>query len=122
MRFEFATVTKIIFGQGALKDLVNVVASYGRRAFVVTGSKPERAAPLVDLLNVQKVSYHHFASGGEPSVDDVRGGTSQAQGTECDFVIAFGGGAVLDTGKAIAALLTNPGDPLDYLEVIGAGK
>jgi alcohol dehydrogenase class IV len=37
-------------------------------------------------------------------------------------VIAFGGGSVIDTGKAVAALLANPGDPLDYLEVIGAGK
>src|ERR1035438_7807126 len=39
-----------------------------------------------------------------------------------DFVIAFGGGSALDAGKALAALLTNPGDPLDYLEVIGLGR
>ena len=38
------------------------------------------------------------------------------------MVIAFGGGSALDTGKAIAALLTNGGNPLDYLEVIGKGK
>ena len=42
--------------------------------------------------------------------------------THHDLVIAFGGGSVLDMGKAIAALLTNPGDPLDYLEVVGKGK
>jgi alcohol dehydrogenase class IV len=34
-------------------------------------------------------------------------------------VVAIGGGSAIDTGKALAALLANPGDPLDYLEVIG---
>jgi alcohol dehydrogenase class IV len=37
-------------------------------------------------------------------------------------VIAIGGGSVIDGGKAIAALATNPGDALDYLEVIGKGQ
>ena len=38
------------------------------------------------------------------------------------MVIAIGGGSVIDTGKALAALLCNAGDPLDYLEVIGRGQ
>jgi alcohol dehydrogenase class IV len=37
-------------------------------------------------------------------------------------VISFGGGSAIDAGKAVAALLANPGDPLDYLEVIGRGQ
>jgi len=51
-----------------------------------------------------------------------RTGTQRARDERCDFVIGFGGGSVIDTGKAIAALLTNGGDPLDYAEVIGKGQ
>jgi alcohol dehydrogenase class IV len=122
MRFEFSTATKIIFGAGTLKELEKLLPQYGTHAFVVTGSKPERAAPLLSLLDAGKIVYATFPTDGEPSVEDARRGVAQARDAGSDFVIAFGGGSVIDTGKAIAALLTNPGDPLDYLEVIGAGK
>ena len=59
---------------------------------------------------------------GEPTIDLVRLGTAAARGAGCDVIIGIGGGSVIDAGKAIAALLTNPGDPLDYLEVIGRGQ
>lgn len=39
-----------------------------------------------------------------------------------DCVVGFGGGSALDLGKAVAALVANGGEPLDYLEVVGAGK
>ena len=55
-------------------------------------------------------------------MDLVYQGTALARQAGCDMVIGFGGGSALDCGKAIAALLTNPGDLLDYLEVIGGGK
>ncbi|MEO8608126.1 MAG: iron-containing alcohol dehydrogenase [Chloroflexota bacterium] len=122
MRFEFSTATKIIFGAGTLKELEKLLPQYGTRAFVVSGSKPERAAPLLSLLDSNQIRYSIFPAGGEPSIDDARRGLAQARASDSDFVIAFGGGSVIDTGKAVAALLTNPGDPLDYLEVIGAGK
>ena len=49
-------------------------------------------------------------------------GVQAAREANSDFIIGFGGGSALDTGKAVAALLTNPGDPLDYLEVVGRGQ
>ena len=52
----------------------------------------------------------------------MRAGGERAREAGCDLVIGLGGGSVLDTGKAIGALLTNTGDPLDYLEVIGKGQ
>jgi alcohol dehydrogenase class IV len=59
---------------------------------------------------------------GEPTVDLVAQGLQQARGEQCDVVVAIGGGSVIDTGKAIAALLTNPGELRDYLEVVGRGN
>ena len=59
---------------------------------------------------------------GEPKIVDAQAGTECARQNECDLVIALGGGSTIDAGKAIAALCTNPGDPLDYLEVIGNGQ
>ena len=49
-------------------------------------------------------------------------GAKQAIAVGCEVVISFGGGSVIDAGKAIAALMTNGGEPLDYLEMIGQGK
>jgi alcohol dehydrogenase class IV len=49
-------------------------------------------------------------------------GARFARGEACELVVAIGGGSALDAGKALAALLTNTGDPLDYLEVVGRGQ
>jgi alcohol dehydrogenase class IV len=63
-----------------------------------------------------------FAVAGEPTVDLARAGVAAARDAGCDLVVAFGGGSALDAAKAIATLLGNDGDPLDYLEVVGRGQ
>ncbi len=122
MNFEFATATRIIFGAGQLKQVGSLAAGMGRRALVVTGRTTERARPLFDLLAAHNLSTATFTVAGEPTIEVAQQGTQRAREEKCDLVIGFGGGSVLDTGKAIAALLTNEGEPLDYLEVIGRGK
>ena len=120
--FEFATATRIIFGPGTLRQVGPIAAEMGRRALVVTGQTVARAEPLLDQLSAQGIKTVTYSVTGEPTVEAVRAGTRRAEEAGCDLVIGFGGGSTVDTGKAIAALLTNGGDPLDYLEVIGQGQ
>jgi len=69
-----------------------------------------------------EVATHVASVSGEPSVQDVLGLIDVARTAGVEFVIGVGGGSVIDAAKAAAALLANPGDPLDFLEVIGRGK
>ncbi len=122
MRFEFATATRIIFGPGTLGEVGPLAAEMGSRALVVTGRTTARAKPLLGELAAQGIDIVTYSVTDEPTVGVARLGTQRAQEADCDLVVGFGGGSALDTGKAIAALLTNGGDPLDYLEVIGGGQ
>jgi len=122
MHFEFATATRIIFGAGKVQEAVPIAATLGRRAFIVTGSTPAKADWLVEELREDAVDCTVFPVSVEPTISRVAEGVETAKGAQCELVIAFGGGSVLDAGKAISALMTNPGDPRDYLEVIGGGK
>ena len=122
MRFEFATAARIVFGSGSVSEVARAAASFGKRALVVTGASASRAAPLIQGLGQAGVTSVPFAVTGEPTLELIRGGAASAREERCDVVVAVGGGSALDTGKALAALLTNPGDPLDYLEVIGRGQ
>jgi alcohol dehydrogenase class IV len=122
MRFEFATATRIIFGAGTLGEIAPLAKALGRQALVVTGRTAERAARLLELLAGQEIATVLFTVAGEPTTELTRLGVERARDSGCDLVVGFGGGSVLDTGKAIAALLTNGGDPLAYLEVVGRGQ
>src|SRR5579862_7669330 len=114
MRFEFATATRIVFGPGTVREVPAAAREMGQRALLAG----RRSADLAKA-GLEGVP---FAVHGEPSVELVRQGAALARAEACDLVIAIGGGSIIDTGKAIAALLANDGDPLDYLEVVGKGK
>ncbi|MEM7033326.1 MAG: iron-containing alcohol dehydrogenase [Chloroflexota bacterium] len=120
--FEFATASQIIFGSNKLADVGSIVSPLGQRAFIVIGASTLRAQPLFDYLKAENISYTTFNVVGEPTIETARLGLRQARQFQTDIVIGLGGGAVIDTGKAIASLLTNQGDILDYLEVVGQGQ
>jgi alcohol dehydrogenase class IV len=122
VRFEFATATRIVFGPGALAELGEAAAGMGRRTLLVTGRSPERAEVARERLEAAGVTSVAFSVPGEPAVGHVQRGTDLARAEGAEIVVACGGGSAIDAGKAIAALLGNGGDPLDYLEVVGRGR
>jgi alcohol dehydrogenase class IV len=117
--FDFATAGRVMVGPGRAAELPGVVAGLGSRVLVCTGASPERD---VGLLNDLGVPTAVFQVAAEPTVDLVRAGLAAAREHGADVVAAIGGGSVIDAGKAVAMLLGNGGDPLDYLEVVGSGR
>jgi alcohol dehydrogenase class IV len=121
-RFEFMTAGRILFGNGVLRELPSLAKPFGARALVVTGSDARRAAPVFALLESASIAYEVFSVSGEPTVQTACDGAAKARACAAQLVIGIGGGGALDAAKAIAALATNEGDPLDYLEVIGKAQ
>lgn len=112
MNFDFATATRILFGAGQRREIPAAARTMGSRALLVTG----RVSRLPDVEGVR------FVVEGEPTAELAASGVAAARQAGCDMVIACGGGSAIDAGKAIAGLLTNPGDILDYLEVVGRAQ
>ena len=119
MRFEFVTAGRILAGPGRAADLPAVLAGLGTRVLVCTGADPTRHNALIGDLGLPAAL---FPVAGEPTIDLARAAAGAARQHGADMIAAIGGGSVIDTAKAVAMLLGNGGDPLDYLEVIGAGR
>jgi alcohol dehydrogenase class IV len=120
MQFEFATSNRIVFGPGTVLQGPGFAESLGQRAILITDSR-ERSAPLLKGFSAQGVHVEVFLIENEPDIISVTLATRIATESDCHFVVGFGGGSTLDTGKTVAALMTNSGDLLDFLEVIGGG-
>jgi alcohol dehydrogenase class IV len=112
--FDFATAGQIVFGQGKRREAIESARRLGSKTLLVTGAHPERAA----WFGAAETMTVH----GEPTIEDARIGAAQARTTGCDVVVAIGGGSAIDLAKAVAALAANPGDVLDYLEVVGRAQ
>ncbi|MBF0229208.1 MAG: iron-containing alcohol dehydrogenase [Desulfamplus sp.] len=144
MNFSFFSPVEIIFGQGVSKNIVDYIPSlYSKsrnisdsgfaskfevkikskidKALVITGKNKGRAGEVINSLKRSAISCELFAQPSEPSIDDIINGVELARKSEVDFVVAIGGGSVIDAGKAIAALTTNTDNIMKYLEVIGDG-
>ena len=126
MNFDFNNPTKILFGSGKLNEL-GIQPLPGKKALLLmSGGKSAKVSGAYDrtLEQLRKagVEVTEFAKVMEnPVKETVMEGAAFAKENGCDFIVALGGGAVLDSAVAVAAMATNPGDLWDYVNG-GTGK
>lgn len=126
MNFNLYTPTKLIFGSGKLSEL-GAQKLPGKKALLLTSNGKsakvsgslDRTLEQLKLGGADAVIFNRIHE--NPSKDVVMEGAAFAREHDCDFIVALGGGAVLDSSVAVAAMATNPGDLWDYV-VGGSGK
>jgi alcohol dehydrogenase class IV len=119
MQFEFATASRIIFGPGKLNAIPTLLEEFGRRILVFNGSPKDILNRLSELLDNQQLEYQIIKVKSEPTIESIQENLDAARQFSPHALIGIGGGSTLDTAKAVSGFLTNPGNVIDYLEVIG---
>ena len=124
--FNFYNPTRIIFGSGKLNELSEQELPGKKAMLLISGGKSTKLNGSLDKVKAQLdkagVNYAVFDKIMENPVKEViMEGAAFARENGCDFILALGGGAVLDSSKAIAAMATNDGDLWDYVNG-GTGK
>ena len=135
--FEFTTASRTVFEIDAFETrAVKLITDLAKQEnatidsdahpgiLIVCGESERFSAPLKKKLkeeaNVESVVFH--CPKGEPTVQSAIDCTKLASENMCELVVAVGGGTAVDTGKCVAAMLTNGGaerDIYDFLEVVG---
>jgi alcohol dehydrogenase class IV len=123
VRFDLNLPGDIRFGAGRVSEVPGALADLGaNRVLVITGRTTSRADGIRAALNAADMSSMVLGVATEPSIERVRAAVDLALETGCDAVLGFGGGSALDVAKAVAVLARSGTDPMDHLEVIGAGR
>ncbi|MCA0270803.1 MAG: iron-containing alcohol dehydrogenase [Proteobacteria bacterium] len=119
--FSFMTASEILFGRGQAAQTAGRIAAFGRRVLLVHGATPARAEWLRRAIAGTGAEVSGFAVPHEPDMALIEVGLAHARALRAEVVVALGGGAVIDAGKAIAALVPATRPMIDHLEVVGQG-
>lgn len=116
--FTITSPGRIIFGRGEAAKAPALIRAFGPRGLLVHGADAARAAWLNQALGPETLA---IPCAGEPTLTDLEAALTIARPHRPDWVASLGGGAALDLGKALAALIPAPGGPMEHLEVVGRG-
>ena len=120
--FEFVSPTHFVFGRGAEKQVGAKLAERGaRRVLLHYGGQSAIASGLIDRVkaSLDAAGVEHAELGGvrpNPEIGLVRKGVALCKEQDVDWVLAVGGGSVIDSAKAIAVGAHYEGDVWDFFE------
>ncbi len=121
--FSLSRLPRVVFGEGSIARLPDLVSHYGSRVLIVTGARAFRDGPhwppLVAGLGRRGLHWEVIQIAGEPSPQLVDDAVAHHRAGQWQVVLGIGGGSVLDAAKAIAGLLIPGNSVLDHLEGVG---
>ncbi|MFV2055330.1 MAG: iron-containing alcohol dehydrogenase [Thiohalomonadales bacterium] len=124
--FSVARIPRVIYGNGCVNQVCDIVQNYGKNILLVTGTQSFFGTikwdRLCQSLHSANISYSHFTVDGEPSPRFIDDCVKAYFGSDFNAVVGIGGGSTLDAAKAIAGLLTVGDSVMDYLEGVGPEK
>ncbi|MBS1369237.1 MAG: iron-containing alcohol dehydrogenase [Lentisphaeria bacterium] len=123
LSFTFAVPAVILLGAGKPGELSAQAMPGKHKLIVISNGESTRARGYPDRLEEQldRAGVSHVVFGGvqaNPAKDNVQAGTKTAREHGCDFIVALGGGSVIDASKAIAAMAVNDGDLWDFIRTL----
>ena len=124
--FGLKCPSKIIFGFGELSRLQQLAEEYGSSPLLMTGRRTlQRDSQVRKLLSCLTKKFPHIVTttiGNEPTPADIDTIISEQRRGKIDLIIAIGGGSVIDSGKAVAAMFREDGSVAEYMEGVGRRK
>lgn len=124
--FNFYMPTKVLFGAGRLSDL-HAEQLPGKKALITIGGSSVKKYGYLERLEkeLDKAGVEHVLFEGirpNPTRKNVMDGAKAVRDNGCDFVVALGGGSIMDCTKCIALMAANDGDIWDYSLSAAGGK
>ncbi len=119
---RLATPRRSIFGRGCRVQLFDIAAEHPGPVALIHGASATWAGEAEFAFRDRGRAVHAVLARGEPTLARLEAALARLRPEKPALVVSIGGGAAIDLGKALAALLPATGRVLDYLEVIGKGE
>jgi alcohol dehydrogenase class IV len=121
--FQFSRLPIIYFGPGRFDEVPSIIKRYGSSIILVTGKSSffnsSQGKKIMGRLRENGITYRHIVVSGEPSPGQIDDFVKDLKYIDWEVVIAVGGGSVIDTGKAISAMMHIDDSVINYLEGVG---
>lgn len=121
--FNFSRIPKLIFGPGKIKELFEIIPQFGQKVLIITGSssihKSGKWEFIVDNCQKKGIQVSHLSINGEPSPELIDKAVKKFKELNLDLLVGIGGGSVIDSGKAISAMIKKEDSVKNYLEGVG---